>query len=124
MLREMLKSKIHGAVLSETNLDYPGSVTIPREVCARADILAGEKVQVVNVNTGARLETYVLAGTKPRHYALNGGAARWGLPGDRLLIISYATMIDTEARRFHPTILVLDAANRVARRKGPRPGKK
>jgi aspartate 1-decarboxylase len=119
MLREMLKSKIHGAVLCETNIDYAGSVTIPADICAEADLLAGEKVQVVNVNTGMRLETYVIAGGKPRHFALNGGAARCGLPGDRLLVISYAILDDAQARRFRPTILVMDGRNRVARRKGP-----
>lgn len=124
MIREMLKSKIHGAVLSETNISYNGSITVPADVCAQADVLPGEKVQVVNVDTGARLETYVIAGDKPRHFALNGGAARYGLPGDRLLVISYAAMEDAEARRFRPTILIMDGRNRVARRKGPRSGKK
>lgn len=120
MFREMLKSKIHGAVLSEANLGYQGSITVPRDICAAASILDGEKVQVVNVNTGMRLETYVIAGNRPRHFALNGGAARCGLPGDRLLVMSYAAMDDAEARRFRPTILMMDGRNRVARRKGPR----
>jgi aspartate 1-decarboxylase len=119
MLREMLKSKIHGAILTESNLNYTGSVTIPADVCRAADVLDGEKVQVVNATTGARLETYVIAGRRRGHYALNGGAARWGHPGDKLLIISYAAMPDEAACRWRPTILILDAKNRIVRRKGP-----
>jgi aspartate 1-decarboxylase len=124
MMREMLKSKIHGAVLTEANINYQGSITVPADICAQAGILEGEKVQVVNVNTGARLETYVIAGRKPRRYALNGGAARKAVPGDRLLIISYAIMTDDEARRLRPVVLLMDGDNRVARRKGRLPGKR
>ena len=120
MLREMLKSKIHGAVVGECNIHYAGSVTVPADICRQADLLPGEKVQVVNVDTGARLETYVIEGKRPRFYALNGGAARCAHPGDRLLIISYATLSDEEARRWKPVVLGLDAKNRVVRRRGAR----
>ena len=75
---------------------------------------------MVNLNNGARLETYLIEGKKPRLYALNGGAARLAHPGDRLLIMSYGFMDEAEARRFRPTVLVLDEKNRVRRRTGPR----
>ncbi len=93
MFREMHKSKIHRAVVTEANLNYVGSITIDQDILDASNILENEKVQVVNINNGARLETYVITGPKGSGMVcLNGAAARLVQPGDRVIIISYAMM--------------------------------
>lgn len=113
MFREMMKSKIHRATVTEANLNYVGSITIDEHLMELADIWANEKVQIVNNYNGARLETYVIPG--PRHsgvICLNGAAARLVQPGDNVIIISYASMTDEEARSYSPKIVFVDGDNK------------
>ncbi len=116
MLRTMMKSKIHRATVTEANLNYVGSITIDRDLMDAADLLPNERVQVVNNNNGARLETYVIEGARGSGtICMNGAAARLAQPGDILIIISYATMSDEEARRHVPRVVLVDERNRIAR---------
>ncbi|SYX84552.1 aspartate 1-decarboxylase [Paenibacillus alvei] len=113
MMREMMKSKIHRATVTEANLNYVGSITIDEHLMELADIWANEKVQIVNNYNGARLETYVIPG--PRHsgvICLNGAAARLVQPGDNVIIISYASMTNEEARQYKPNIVFVDGDNK------------
>jgi aspartate 1-decarboxylase len=103
---EILKSKIHRAVVTESNLNYIGSLTLDENLMKAANIIENEKVQVVNVNNGERLETYVIKGKKDSGIVcLNGPAARKGVPGDIVVIISYATMDFEDAKKFKPWIV-------------------
>lgn len=114
MLLNMFKSKIHRATVTEANLNYMGSITIDRELMEAADILPNEKVQVVNVNNGARLETYAIpGGPGSGMVCLNGAAARHVQPGDRVIIISYALMTGEEAMAHRPTVVMVDGENRL-----------
>ena len=115
MLRKLLRCKLHGAIVSEANLEYEGSLTLPPELVKAAALAEGEKVLVVNVNTGARFETYVLVGRRARHVALNGGAARCGEVGDRLLVICFALYDEAEVARHKPNVILLDGGNRIKR---------
>src|ERR1043165_5812169 len=100
---EVLKSKIHRAKLTQTELHYVGSITIDENLMEAANIIENEKVQVVNVNNGERLETYVIKGEKGSGMiCLNGPAARKGFVGDFLIIISYASMDFEEAKKHKP----------------------
>ena len=113
MRRIMLKSKIHRATLTGTELHYEGSVTVDQDLLDEADILPGEQVQVLNLNSGARLITYAI--TAPRGSGtilLNGPAARLGMVGDTISILSYCDLDDADARRFKPKILLMGEANR------------
>lgn len=113
MLRTLMKSKLHRATITEANLHYVGSVTIDAELMELADLLPHEQVQVVDVDNGARLETYVIPGERGSGVlCLNGAAARLVQPGDRVIVISYATFTDAEAREHVPTVVVCDEANR------------
>lgn len=113
MFRTLYKSKIHRATITDANLNYEGSITIDKELLERADILPYEKVQVVNCNNGARLETYVIEGEPGKgEICLNGAAARLGAPGDIIIIISYVMMGEDKARSFQPTAVHVDANNR------------
>ena len=115
MLRSMFKSKIHMASVTQTELTYSGSITIPVELMELADLLPGEKVQVLNKNNGVRLETYVIEGARGgRSFCLNGPAARLGRCGDRIVIISYAIMTTEEARAHKPPVIIMNADNTVA----------
>jgi len=103
---EVLKSKIHRAVITEANLNYVGSITIDEYLMDAANIIENEKVQVVNVNNGERLETYVIRGKRGSGICcLNGPAARKGMVGDIVVIISYASMDFDEAKKFKPWIV-------------------
>lgn len=114
MFREMHKSKIHRAVVTEANLNYVGSITIDQDILDASDILENEKVQVVNINNGARLETYVITGPRGSGMVcLNGAAARLVQPGDRVIIISYAMMEESVARTYRPHVVILDERNRI-----------
>jgi len=113
MMREMMKSKIHRATVTEANLNYVGSITIDEHLMELADIWANEKVQIVNNYNGARIETYVIPG--PKHsgvICLNGAAARLVQPGDNVIIISYASMTNEEARQYKPNIVFVDGDNK------------
>ncbi len=106
MFVEVIKSKIHRVTVTEANLNYIGSITIDETLMEAANIIANEKVQVVNINNGERLETYVIKGQRDSGIiALNGPAARKALVGDILVIVSYASMDFEEAKNFKPTII-------------------
>lgn len=113
-MREMFKSKIHRATVTMSELYYEGSITIDSELLEAADILEYEKVQVVNVNNGARFETYTLRGEPGSGIiCLNGPAARLGAVGDEVIIITYSRMTDEEARKHKPRIVLVDRENKV-----------
>ena len=108
----MLKSKIHNAVVTQTELSYVGSITIDGSLMEKSDIIENERVQVVNINNGARFETYVIQGEKGAgSICLNGPAARLGSPGDKIHILSYATMSEDELKGFKPRIIFLNDKN-------------
>jgi aspartate 1-decarboxylase len=116
MRRTMCKSKIHRAVLTGADLHYEGSLTVDRDLMDAADLLPFERVQVVNVNNGSRLETYVIEGERGSGtIQLNGAAARLGAVGDHVIVISYADYEAGELARFEPKIVFVDERNRVAR---------
>jgi aspartate 1-decarboxylase len=115
MRRTLLKSKLHRATVTEANLHYVGSITIDRALMEAADIVEHEKVQVVDVDNGARLETYVIAGERSSGVlCLNGAAARLVHPGDTVIVISYAELDEVEVAGWEPTVVFLDDHNRVA----------
>jgi len=110
----MLRSKIHRATLTGTDLNYEGSITIDSDLLAAANILPGEQVHVLNLNTGARLVTYAItAPAGSGTVLLNGPAARLGVAGDKVIIISYCALDDDEARAFQPKMVLVDEKNRV-----------
>jgi aspartate 1-decarboxylase len=110
----MLKSKIHRATVTQADLHYVGSLTVDADLMEAADLLPGEQVQVVNINNGARLETYVIKGPYGSGIiGINGAAARLVHPGDLVIIISYASVDDAEAPDFAPRVVHVDAGNRV-----------
>jgi aspartate 1-decarboxylase len=108
----MFKSKIHRATVTDANLNYEGSITLDRELLRAADILPGEQVHVVNVNNGERLVTYAIEGG-PGEVCLNGAAARRASPGDVVIVITYAQLADAELAGYHPTVVRVDAHNRI-----------
>jgi aspartate 1-decarboxylase len=111
--RRMLKSKIHRAVVTDADLHYVGSITIDADVLEAADILEHEQVAVVDIDNGARLETYAIAGRRGSgDVCLNGAAARLVSPGDRIIVISYADYEQAELERYAPRIVHVDSANR------------
>lgn len=111
MTIEVLKSKIHRITVTGAELDYIGSITIDRTLMDAANIVVGEKVQVVNVNNGERLETYVIEGAKNTgEITLNGPAARKVQKGDVIIIISYASMSVDAAKAFRPTLIFPDTS--------------
>lgn len=117
MLRTLMKSKLHRATVTEANLHYMGSITLDPELMEAADILAHERVQVLDVDNGARLETYAIPGTRGSgEVCLNGPAARCVQVGDTIIVISYATYTDAEAAEHTPVVVYCDAGNR------PHPG--
>jgi aspartate 1-decarboxylase len=111
--RRMLKSKIHRAVVTDANLHYVGSVTIDPDLLEAADILEHEQVAVVDIDNGARLETYAIAGVRGSgDLCLNGAAARLVQPGDRVIVISYADYDDVEMEGYAPRVVHVDTSNR------------
>lgn len=109
---EVLKSKIHRVRITEAELHYVGSITIDESLMDAAQLIEGEKVQVVNINNGERLETYVIKGARGSGtVCLNGPAARKAQVGDIVIVISYASMEVEEARKFKPTIVFPDTDN-------------
>lgn len=109
MLIEVLKSKIHQVTVTEANLYYVGSITIDENLMNAANIIEGEKVQVVNINNGERLETYVIKGEKGSgQICLNGPAARKVVAGDIVIVMSYAQMDFEEAKSFKPFVIFPD----------------
>ena len=119
MLLNLMKSKIHCATVTEANLAYMGSITIDEALMEAAHIVAHERVQVVDNNNGARLETYVIAGERDSGViCLNGAAARCVQPGDIVIIMSYAMMTEEEARAHTPTVVMVDEKNRLQETRG------
>jgi len=111
--RRMLKSKIHRAVVTDANLHYVGSVTIDPDLLDAADILEHEQVAIVDIDNGARLETYAIAGVRGSgDMCLNGAAARLVQAGDRIIVISYAEYDDAEMAQYVPRVVHVDTANR------------
>ena len=111
---EILKSKIHRAVVTEANLNYVGSLTVDEDLLDAANLIENEKVQVVNVNNGSRIETYIIKGERGSGVCcLNGPAARQGAVGDIVIVISYARMDFEQAKQFTPRIVFPKDGNKV-----------
>jgi aspartate 1-decarboxylase len=111
MRRRMMKSKIHRAVVTDANLHYIGSVTIDTELMKAADILEWEQVTIVDIDNGARFETYAIPGGAG-DMCLNGAAARLVQPGDRIIVITYADFESSELEDYEPTVVHVDTSNR------------
>ena len=113
MQRTVLKSKIHRATVTDANVDYVGSITIDTDLMKAADILPYEKVHVVDVANGARLETYAIEGPAGSGaMEMNGAAARLVMKGDLVIIMSYAQVDDAEARSLRPSVVLVDERNK------------
>jgi aspartate 1-decarboxylase len=116
MMRVMMKSKIHRATVTQADLHYVGSVTIDAALMEAADLIEGEKVAIVDVTNGARLETYVIAGELGSGViGINGAAAHLVHPGDLVIIMSYALVADEEARALKPRVVHVDEKNRIVK---------
>lgn len=114
MMRYMLKSKIHRAVVTEADLNYVGSITIDKDFMDAADIIENEKVTIVNNNNGARFETYVIEGAPGSGIiCLNGAAARLAVRGDVIIILSYTVMNDEEWLTHKPKLVFMDEKNNI-----------
>ena len=114
MIRTMMKSKIHRATVTQADLHYVGSVTVDQDLLDAADLLPGELVHIVDIDNGARLETYTIAGERGSGViGINGAAAHLVHPGDLVILIAYAQLEDAEARTFEPSVVFVDADNRV-----------
>lgn len=110
MMRIMLRSKLHRLTVTETNVNYEGSITIDKGLIMEAEILPGERVQVVNINNGERFETYVIEGGKGV-VCLNGAAARLAIPGDKIIVIAYAMVEDSESQKLKPKVILVNERN-------------
>ena len=111
---EVLKSKVHRVAITEANLNYVGSLTLDEDLMDAANMIENEKVQIVNVNNGSRIETYLIKGKRGSGVCcLNGPAARHGAVGDIVIVISYATMDFEKAKQFKPSIVFPKDGNRL-----------
>ncbi len=110
MLMEVLQAKLHNATLTDANLYYKGSITIGSELLEKSGLRTGQKVQVVNINNGSRLETYIIRG-KGREICLNGAAARLGHYGDKVIVIAYVTIDEKEYDTFRCKGVFLNGSN-------------
>ena len=116
MNRELFRSKIHRARVTMAELYYEGSITIDKKLLEAADILPYEKVQVVNLNNGIRLDTYTIEGpAESGMICLNGPAARLGIIGDEIIIIAYSQMSEEEARKHKPKTVLVDKNNKITK---------
>ena len=114
MLIEVFKSKLHRATVTEANLNYTGSITIDRDLMDAAEMVPHQKVQIVNVNNGARFETYIIEGKRGSGViCLNGPAARMVQVGDIVIVITYAAITPEEAKTHAPVVCILDENNRI-----------
>ena len=114
MLRYMLKSKIHRAVVTEADLNYVGSITIDKNIMDAADIIENEKVTIVNNNNGARFETYVIEGEAGSGIiCLNGAAARLALRGDIVIILTYTILNEEECKNHKPRLVFVNDKNEI-----------
>ncbi len=113
-MRTMLKSKIHRAHVTETNINYEGSITIDKKLMEEADILPSEQVEVLNLNNGARFTSYAIEGKRGSgEICLNGAAARLAIKGDIIIILSYCYVDDDEAHNFIPKLVYVDSKNAI-----------
>ncbi len=116
MQRHLMKSKIHRATITSADLHYEGSLTVDEDLLDAADLLEHEEVQVVNVNNGARFSTYVIPGPRGSGVIqLNGAAARLGMAGDLVIVISYGVFDAAAAEHHTPTVVFVDGHNRIVR---------
>jgi aspartate 1-decarboxylase len=116
MQRHLMKSKIHRATITATDLYYEGSLTVDEDLLEAADLVTHEEVHVVNVNNGSRFTTYVIPGPRGSGIMqLNGAAARLGHPGDVVILIAYGVLTEAEAKRHTPRVVFVDERNRVVR---------
>ena len=114
MLRTMMTSKIHRATVTQADLHYVGSVTVDEDLLDAADLLAGELVHIVDIDNGARIQTYTIAGERGSGViGINGAAARLVHPGDLVILIAYGQMDDVEARQFQPHVVFVDSFNHI-----------
>ncbi|MCC2525871.1 aspartate 1-decarboxylase [Bacillus halotolerans] len=122
MYRTMMSGKLHRATVTEANLNYVGSITIDEDLIDAVGMLPNEKVQIVNNNNGARLETYIIPGQRGSGViCLNGAAARLVQEGDKVIIISYKMMSDQEAANHQPKVAVLNDQNKIEQMLGLEP---
>jgi aspartate 1-decarboxylase len=120
-MRTMLKSKIHRARVTRCNVDYEGSITIDKDLTEAADLVPYEKVDILNINNGARFHTYVIEGERgSREICLNGAAARLVAKGDIVIILSYHVVTDDEVATSTPTLVYVDSENRIVDTNGTR----
>jgi len=117
MLRCMLRTKIHMATVTESNLAYEGSITIDESLLKKAGIIPYEQVMISNMNNGERFETYVIPGRKKGEICLNGPTARKGDVGDKVIIFCYSYFEDAKAKEIKPRIIFLDAKNRISKKR-------
>lgn len=116
MQRHLMKSKIHRATITSADLHYEGSLTLDEDLMDAADLVEWEEIQVVNVNNGARFATYIIPGPRGSGVVqLNGAAARLGMSGDLVILISYGVFTEDELARFRPTVVFVDGDNRIVR---------
>lgn len=114
MVLNMLKSKIHRAYVTEAKLNYVGSITIDEALLEASNIIPYEKVQVVDVDNGSRLETYAIPGKRDSGFVcLNGAAARFVHPGDKIIIMAYCQMEEKEAKSYEPIVVFVDENNKI-----------
>jgi aspartate 1-decarboxylase len=114
MLRHILRAKLHRLAVTDRRIDYEGSITIDKALLAAADIAAGEKVQVVDINNGARFETYVIEGRQGSgEVCINGGAARLVEAGDLIIVIAYGIVEEKELKAHKPKLVLVDSKNRI-----------
>lgn len=110
MQRILMRAKLHRLTVTEANINYEGSITIDKKLLQAVDVMQGEKVTVVNLNSAARFETYAMEG-KVGEVCLNGGAARLGTPGDKIIVICYGMFNEQEAKGFKPKIVLVGDNN-------------
>lgn len=114
MQRQMCKAKLHGVTVTDNNLHYVGSITIDQDLLDAADLVPYEWLHIVNVTTGDRFETYAIAGERGSGtIGLNGATARLGLPGDKLIVMSYALFSPDELAEFSPRVIFVDGDNHI-----------
>ncbi|RKL67556.1 aspartate 1-decarboxylase [Salipaludibacillus neizhouensis] len=122
MFREMMSGKLHRATVTEANLNYVGSITIDQDLLDAVGMLENEKVQVVNNNNGARLETYIISGVRgSKTICLNGAAARLVQPNDKVIIISYKYLDEAECMNHTPKVAILNDTNDIIEMMGTEP---
>lgn len=112
MMRIMLRAKLHRLTVTQCDINYEGSITLDDALLKAADILPGERVQVVNINNGERFETYTLSG-KSGQVCLNGAAARLADPGDRIIVIAYSVVEEKEIKDLKSKVILVDERNRI-----------